>query len=66
MVLPHSPATACQTFQRGRGLRLTRVRGVPLAGEAFGFGDLRGRHAGGEEGQPNTSETPLRRCIYRN
>ena len=23
-----------------RGLRLTRVRGVPLAGEALGFGDL--------------------------
>ena len=28
-----------------RGLRLTRVRGVPLAGEALGFGDLGGGHA---------------------
>ena len=28
--------------QRERGLRLTRVRGVPLAGEALGVGDLLG------------------------
>ena len=27
-----------------RALRLTRVRGVPLAGEALGFGDLSGGH----------------------
>ena len=25
-------------------MRLTRVRGVPLAGEALGFGDLVGGH----------------------
>ena len=27
-----------------RGLRLTRVRGVPLAGGALGFGELGGGH----------------------
>ena len=26
-------------------MRLTRVRGVPLAGEALGFGELGGGHA---------------------
>jgi len=29
-----------QADQRRQGLRLTRVRGVPLAGEALGFGEL--------------------------
>ena len=29
-----------RAVQRGRGLRLTRVRFVPLAGEALGFGAL--------------------------
>ena len=28
-------------------MRLTRVRGVPLAGAALGVGDLVGGHAGG-------------------
>ena len=32
-------------------LRLTRVRGVPLAGEALGFGDLLGGHLGFENRQ---------------
>ena len=35
--------------QRGRGLRLTRVRGVPVAGEALSLGDLFGGHPGGVE-----------------
>ena len=37
---PQLPTAARRAVQRGRGLRLTRVRGVPLAGEMFGFGDL--------------------------
>ncbi len=43
-------STACAETQSivwvqwGRGLPLLRVRGVPLAGEAFGFGDLGGVH----------------------
>ena len=32
-------------------MRLTRVRGVPLAGEALGFGDLVGGHLGFENRQ---------------
>ena len=32
-----------RSVQRGRGL-VTRMRFVPFAGEALGFGDLRGRH----------------------
>ncbi len=30
-------------------MRLTRVRGVPLAGEALSLGDLLGGHLGGGE-----------------
>ena len=37
------PTAGGQGVQCG-GLRLTRVRGGPLAGEALGFGDLVGGH----------------------
>jgi hypothetical protein len=37
-----SPSIVC--VQRERGLRLTRVRGVPLTSEALGFSKLGGVH----------------------
>ena len=50
-VLPRSTTRAgCQSIvwvQRRRGLRVTRVRGVPLAGEAFDFGDVGGDQLSG-------------------
>ena len=36
---------------RANGVRLPRVRGVPVAGEALGFGDLVGGHLGFENRQ---------------
>ena len=39
------------------GLRLTRVRGVPFAGEALGFGNLPGSHLG------CSFVAPLDRCL---
>ena len=50
-----------------RGSRLTRVRGVPLAGEALGFGDLGGGHltrkavAGVDGENPLFARSPRRR-----
>ena len=47
-------------------MRLTRVRGVPLSGEALGVGDLRGGHAGGEgvanPDRPLTSTSRTTNC----
>ena len=49
-----------------RGLRLTRVRGVPLAGAALGFGDLVGGYTGGagvaNPARPFTSTTRTTNC----
>ena len=39
-----NPTAGWQEVQRRRGLRLTRGRGVPLAGEAQGVGELGGGH----------------------
>ena len=49
-------AAGGQGVQRGGGLRLTRVRGVPLAGEALGFGE-QGEHLANAKPRP-CSERP--------
>ena len=47
-------------------MRGTPVRGVPVAGEALGFGELVGGHAGGEgvakPDRPLTSTTRITNC----
>ena len=47
-------------------MRLTRVRGVPRAGEALGFGDLIGEDTGGagvaNPARPLTSTTRTTNC----
>jgi hypothetical protein len=45
--------------QRGRELRFTRVRGVPLAGEALGFGGL----CGGASGERRASYLVITGCL---